>query len=140
MGMTINKEIPMVKSLMDYLGRWLALKFLPKEKAMEFHNTELVEYAYREGSKSKDAFAMRLPIVDEGARASVSPLQSVVEEEVREEQTQVAQEVVTVESKIELARQQGFTGAICSACGSLRVKANGSCEVCLDCGSTSGCS
>jgi ribonucleoside-diphosphate reductase alpha chain len=26
MGMTTNKEIPMVKSMMDYLGRWLALK------------------------------------------------------------------------------------------------------------------
>jgi ribonucleoside-diphosphate reductase alpha chain len=67
MGMTSNKEIPMVKSLMDYMGRWLALKFLTKEAAMRFHNHDLVEKAYREGSKSKDAFAMRLPVIDEGA-------------------------------------------------------------------------
>ncbi|MBT4585606.1 hypothetical protein HOC67_01810, partial [Candidatus Peregrinibacteria bacterium] len=38
------------------------------------------------------------------------------------------------------AKQQGFTGSICGSCGSLRVKTNGSCELCLDCGATSGCS
>ncbi|MBU2259517.1 vitamin B12-dependent ribonucleotide reductase [Patescibacteria group bacterium] len=141
MGMTINKEIPMVKSLMDYLGRWLALKFLPREKAEQFHNKELVEMAYTEGTKSKDAYAMRLPIVDEGAQASAAPdYGSVVEKKTREEIEEASEEVGIVETKIAIARQQGFTGSMCGNCGSLRVKANGSCEVCLDCGATSGCS
>ncbi|MCK5015814.1 MAG: adenosylcobalamin-dependent ribonucleoside-diphosphate reductase, partial [Candidatus Peribacteraceae bacterium] len=134
MGMTTNKEIPMVKSLMDYLGRWLALKFLTKEKAKEFHNKDLVDKAYEEGTKSKDAFAMRLPIVDEG---SSHP-------ELKEEVSVVnIEENVVIQEKDgnkEKAKQQGFTGSICGSCGSLRVKANGSCEVCLDCGETSGCS
>ncbi|MFW5662842.1 MAG: adenosylcobalamin-dependent ribonucleoside-diphosphate reductase, partial [Bacteroidota bacterium] len=34
----------------------------------------------------------------------------------------------------------GYTGEQCSQCGSMRVKRNGSCTVCEDCGSTSGCS
>jgi len=133
MGMTANKEIPMVQSLMDYLGRWLALKFLPKEIALRFHNHELVEQAYREGSKSKDAFAMSLPIVDEGAQAGgfAQMTRTAVEE---------TPMVSTKYSHIESARQQGFTGSLCSGCGSSRVKRNGSCEVCLDCGATSGCS
>lgn len=38
------------------------------------------------------------------------------------------------------ARQIGFTGEQCLVCGSLRVKQNGSCSLCLDCGSTTGCS
>ena len=63
MGMTMNREIPMVKSLMDYLGRWLALKFLTKEKAIRYHNKELVEKAYSEGTKSKEAFAIAIPVV-----------------------------------------------------------------------------
>jgi ribonucleoside-diphosphate reductase alpha chain len=67
MGRTTNKEIPMVKSIMDYLGRWLALKFLTKEKAMRYHNKDLVEKSYLDGTKSKDAFAMSLPVVDEGS-------------------------------------------------------------------------
>ena len=67
MGMTANKEIPMVKSFMDYLGRWLVLKFLPKETAKKYHNAELVDQSYATGTKSHDAFAMRLPVVDEGS-------------------------------------------------------------------------
>ncbi|MFH0851593.1 MAG: hypothetical protein V1876_02485, partial [Candidatus Peregrinibacteria bacterium] len=133
MGMTTNKEIPMVQSLMDYLGRWLALKFLPKETALRFHNHELVEQAYREGSKSKDAFAMSLPIVDEGAQgAAFTHFVSTPE--------QVPAQIHQLPSVPESARQQGFTGSMCSGCGSSRMKRNGSCEVCLDCGATSGCS
>jgi len=38
------------------------------------------------------------------------------------------------------ARSMGYTGEQCANCGSMRVKRNGSCTVCDDCGSTSGCS
>ena len=34
----------------------------------------------------------------------------------------------------------GYTGEQCDNCGSMRVKRNGSCTVCEDCGSTTGCS
>ncbi len=122
MGMTGNKEIPMVKSIMDYMGRWLALKFLTKTQAMKFHNHELVEKAYSEGTKSKDAFAMRLQVIDEGTSAVVN----------------VATSAET--DTLEVAKLQGFTGSICGGCGSTKMKRNGSCELCLDCGGTSGCS
>lgn len=42
---------------------------------------------------------------------------------------------VEVESK-----QLGYTGEQCAYCGSIRVRRNGSCTVCEDCGGTSGCS
>jgi ribonucleoside-diphosphate reductase alpha chain len=38
------------------------------------------------------------------------------------------------------ARQMGYTGDVCSECGSMKVVRNGTCTKCLDCGSTSGCS
>ena len=38
------------------------------------------------------------------------------------------------------ARSIGYTGEQCSNCGSIRVRRNGSCTVCDDCGTTSGCS
>lgn len=38
------------------------------------------------------------------------------------------------------ARAKGYTGEQCISCGSMRVKRNGSCTVCEDCGTTSGCS
>ncbi|MDP7645786.1 MAG: vitamin B12-dependent ribonucleotide reductase [Candidatus Peribacteraceae bacterium] len=140
MGMTTNKEIPMVTSIMDYLGRWLALKFLPKEQAMQFHNKELVQKAYDEGTKSKDAFAMRLPILDEGATVQVEDRGTIVEEKTSAEIEEQVMEVEAAPTKMEIAKLQGFTGSICTGCGSVRVKRNGSCEVCLDCGATSGCS
>ncbi|RJO59085.1 vitamin B12-dependent ribonucleotide reductase [Candidatus Parcubacteria bacterium] len=38
------------------------------------------------------------------------------------------------------ARQQGYTGDQCAACGSMKMKRNGTCILCLDCGETTGCS
>ncbi|MEQ1849693.1 MAG: vitamin B12-dependent ribonucleotide reductase [Candidatus Peribacteraceae bacterium] len=125
MGMTTNKEIPMVKSLMDYFGRWLALKFLSKDKAMRFHNKDLVEQSYATGTKSREAFAMSLPVIDEGVSVT---------------KAQGATATVDSHSSAEQAKLQGYTGSTCSGCGSSKMKRNGSCEVCLDCGATSGCS
>jgi ribonucleoside-diphosphate reductase alpha chain len=38
------------------------------------------------------------------------------------------------------SRMAGYTGDSCSSCGSMRVRRNGTCTVCDDCGTTSGCS
>ncbi len=38
------------------------------------------------------------------------------------------------------ARAQGFTGDACTSCGSMKMKRNGSCMVCIECGTTTGCS
>ncbi len=139
MGMTTNKEVPMVKSIMDYMGRWLALKFLAKEKAKKYHNSELIERAYATGSKSKDAFAMRLPVIDEGTTVEEAPLFSMeVTEEV--DVTATSSTTTSLDSPLEQAKLQGFTGSVCTGCGSTKMKRNGSCELCLDCGATSGCS
>ena len=140
MGMTGNKEIPMVKSIMDYMGRWLALKFLTKDKAKRFHNSELVEKAYTEGSKSKSAFAMRLPVVDEGSPLAQTDLGTLVDLKTKKEIEAAVEQIDLSTEKTAQAKLQGFTGSQCTGCGSMRMKRNGSCEVCLDCGATSGCS
>ncbi len=138
MGSTTNREIPRATSMMDYLGRWLALKFLTKEKAMRYHNQELVETAYATGTKSKEAFAMHLHVLDEGSSAPMD-MHSAAEKVVSDLNATlpVADAAAT---KAELAKQQGFTGSMCSGCGSFKMKRNGSCELCVDCGQTSGCS
>jgi hypothetical protein len=38
------------------------------------------------------------------------------------------------------ARNQGFTGNSCLNCQSMAMKVSGHCEVCSDCGTTTGCS
>ena len=44
------------------------------------------------------------------------------------------------DKKIYEAKAKGYTGEQCSKCGSMKVKRNGNCEVCEDCGETTGCS
>jgi ribonucleoside-diphosphate reductase alpha chain len=44
------------------------------------------------------------------------------------------------ERKVLEARAKGYTGDKCPGCGSLRLKRNGTCALCEDCGATTGCS
>ena len=43
-------------------------------------------------------------------------------------------------NKIKEAKAMGYTGETCTNCGSMKMKRNGSCMVCIDCGETTGCS
>lgn len=38
------------------------------------------------------------------------------------------------------AKGSGFTGNQCANCGSMQMKVSGHCEVCSECGTTTGCS
>lgn len=37
-------------------------------------------------------------------------------------------------------KEQGYTGNLCANCGGSKLIRNGTCELCIECGSTSGCS
>ncbi len=53
-GLTSNREIPMSKSIVDYIGRWLSLKFLDRERAKMYHDSDLVEKSYSDtGSNAR---------------------------------------------------------------------------------------
>lgn len=159
-GMTSNKEIPLVKSITDYIGRWLGLKFLPAEKAKLYHNEDLVEKSYKEGSN----FRILIPYVNGSGHTEVKSRQILhvnEEESVKVVEIQAVSSVEpsqmtlgatkpledlnddkvdTFSDKVRVAKERGFTGEMCSTCGSMNVKRNGSCTVCADCGTTTGCS
>jgi ribonucleoside-diphosphate reductase alpha chain len=44
------------------------------------------------------------------------------------------------EDRREEASRSGYTGDACDMCGSFKMRRNGTCQVCDDCGTTSGCS
>ena len=46
----------------------------------------------------------------------------------------------SMKTQVLQAKVQGYTGEQCEKCGSMRVKQNGTCKVCEDCGTTTGCS
>lgn len=53
--------------------------------------------------------------------------------------TVIAPKVETID-KISAARQQGYTGDSCHACGQFTMVRNGTCSKCVSCGETTGCS
>ncbi len=147
-GMTGNRDIPMVKSIIDYIGRWLAMKFLPRETAKKYHNADLVDRAYTEGSS---LFLPRVPVENVTASIVGDRTHQALLPNISETKIEVEEKVAVSESNFvsreEFAKMQkdmalqlnNEDAAMCSVCGAVMVR-NGSCYKCLDCGETSGCS
>ncbi|HVR98221.1 MAG TPA: vitamin B12-dependent ribonucleotide reductase [Thermoanaerobaculia bacterium] len=109
-GFTKNPEIPIAKSITDYIFRWLASKFLSREAKTAA------------GVILRDEPPVELP-------ASVPLLGGG--------RLEAVTQTVTQEVKATFLYQQDAPS--CHDCGSIMVR-NGSCYKCLNCGSTSGCS
>ncbi|MBI2884926.1 MAG: vitamin B12-dependent ribonucleotide reductase [Candidatus Omnitrophica bacterium] len=112
-GVTNNPEIRFAKSVVDYIFRWMALKFLPKEEAAQAQNESAA--AASAAAPSAETKAPEAPA--RAPSSGASPLER------QEKQTFVAQ----------------ADAPACVDCGSLMVR-NGNCYKCGNCGSTSGCS
>src|SRR5262245_41947575 len=134
-GFTNNSEIPIAKSIIDYIFRWLGSKFLGREAAEAIGVHVRPEGAAPEASQA--------PHQAQGA----GPLQLVP----RQSPIPVAlQPGPSAPSSVGAAAGQDTSRAPfafrpdedappCPDCGSIMVR-NGACYKCLNCGSTSGCS
>ncbi len=111
MGWTDNEEIPVAKSIMDYIFRWMAFKFLARD--------DLKELGLLNGEK----------IIVSGEEV----------EGVESQNQNVARLTQFVHEREEHKYDMSGDASTCSECGSLMVR-SGSCYVCTSCGSTSGCS
>ncbi len=118
-GFTTNPQIPMAKSIMDYIFRWLASKFLSKAEQ------QVVGVIERETPETGAAAA--LPASAPAGPAA--PKGKVLELRVKE----------PAAGGEKFAFEPHGDAPSCSDCGSLMVR-NGTCYKCLNCGSTSGCS
>jgi len=126
-GFTNNRQIPIAHSIMDYLFRWLALKFLPPEE---------------HGISTPDAQADELIEEDENLGADVSvggngsPETEAHAEKVMDEARRLIEQVDSNEQFVAVNQSDAPP---CTTCGSIMVR-NGACYKCLNCGATSGCS
>jgi ribonucleoside-diphosphate reductase alpha chain len=130
-GFTGNPRIPMARSVVDYLARWMASKFLSEED---------------------QRIAGVLPMADPAA-----PPEAGGETEAPDDQLAFGQ-VETPASSAEGGQANGAlpapaeggraggprlvlssTGQTCSSCGSSDMVRSGSCLTCRTCGATSGC-
>jgi ribonucleoside-diphosphate reductase alpha chain len=117
-GWSPNPEIRYAKSVMDYIFRWLALKFLPRD-AQPREDASVQSLNGKEAEKATE-FASQF------SRAT----------------TEAAPQGEALYSH----NQGGLVGVnqsddapSCADCGAIMVR-NGACYKCLNCGSTSGCS
>ena len=110
-GFTKNPQIPYAKSIVDYLFRWMASKFLDEEAKRE---VGIIESEKSLTAKSDAAPAMV-------AMAPVASLRDGKDGGIRQ------------------AFINQADAPPCPDCGSIMVR-NGACYKCMNCGTTSGCS
>jgi ribonucleoside-diphosphate reductase alpha chain len=116
-GMTRNPDIRFAKSIVDYIFRWLAAKFLSQEAQ------------YRAGLNNRDEVTTPEQLVlDVTAAAGASGAAAAASQAPKPSQQT---------SKF-AAIQNQEDAPPCSTCGSIMVR-SGACYKCSNCGTTSGC-
>ncbi|MBU1036776.1 vitamin B12-dependent ribonucleotide reductase [Patescibacteria group bacterium] len=130
-GFTNNPNIRIAKSIVDYIFRWLALKFLPPEDLMYvgLNNVESLT-----NGNGKSDLEKLTKVADEEAIKH----EKNVNEDTEEENIIYQQVTMDLRGDKETFDMQS-DAPICDTCGSMMVR-NGSCYRCMNCGSTSGCS
>lgn len=115
-GFTNNPEIPIAKSITDYIFRWLAHKFLPAEAETEGQAEIQTEFG---------------EAVEVKAGAEVAPA-------MKSAQQGNGAVALATDTLTSLFLNQADAPP-CPTCGSITVR-NGACYKCLNCGATTGCS
>ena len=112
-GMTRNPEIRFAKSIVDYIFRWMASKFLSPEA--QFHagvnGLELDENGHGHQLTSTSAAEPNHPAASAGKPTAVNPHATIQNQE---------------------------DAPPCSTCGSIMIR-SGACYKCMNCANTSGC-
>lgn len=111
-GFTGNPDIPIAKSIVDYIFRWLGLKFLPKEGAPGQMPLPVVHKAEPAAAQADLAAQASVPTPDEVQNVRAADLK-------------------TFENMAD--------APACTDCGAIMVR-NAACYKCVNCGATSGCS
>ena len=117
-GMTRNPEVRFAKSIVDYVFRWMASKFLTPEAQ------------YRAGVNLQGEGAPGV------SNAEPAPQQLTLDETVAKVKEAVSASQAKAASFAAIQNQEDAPP--CSTCGSIMVR-SGACYKCVNCGTTSGC-
>jgi ribonucleoside-diphosphate reductase alpha chain len=124
-GFTKNKEIPIAKSIVDYIFRWMASHFLPVEEQDE------AGVIRRDPAPVEPTPAPAPNRVADNARpvASQTELKVIAHPTTNGSSGGAVQKIAFVNTD----------APACPDCGAITVR-SGSCYKCLNCGATTGCS
>jgi ribonucleoside-diphosphate reductase alpha chain len=125
-GYTQNPNIKIAKSIVDYIFRWMALKFLSVDD-------QIAVGIQLDLAHSNEAAAGAIP----DAAAPTAPAAPELRENAANQPNLFAAPKTSAD--LTLSFNNTADAPSCHNCGSIMVR-NGSCYKCLNCGETSGCS
>ena len=130
-GWSNNPDIGFAKSIMDYIFRWLQLRFLSGQQQLLFENLrpKMLGDVGRAPSPADLESSSDLEVSTDARTESREPRAQSLEPRIG-----------SIHAADALSSIVDFGDApTCSTCGSIMTR-NGSCYRCMSCGSTSGCS
>jgi ribonucleoside-diphosphate reductase alpha chain len=132
-GFTTNPNIRIAKSLVDYMFRWLALRFLPVEDQRAAGVNMDVQTLADEGTDDVAAS------IDTSTAAAQAATMTEVENAARQMNLNDAVDRARSSDALTMSFDTQSDAPVCDTCGAMMVR-NGACYKCLNCGGTSGCS
>jgi ribonucleoside-diphosphate reductase alpha chain len=138
--MTKNPEVRFAKSIVDYIFRWMATKFLSPEAQFRAGVNMKEPAAGDEGASSNVASGFsRTGVKDEGPpKVTVSSAPSAASSSNGGASYSRPEEKPAARRSEFAAMRNQEDAPPCSMCGSIMVR-SGSCYKCANCGTTSGC-
>ena len=135
-GMTTNPNIRIAKSIVDYVFRWMGMKFLDAEAQMEIGYNNMQVQPLEGVDEFGDAPTVTVSVDAIGENAQQVAVPATINQSIRLE---IQGERPAPVKKTTFRFDTLGDAPSCTNCGGM-TKRNGSCYVCLDCGDTSGCS
>jgi ribonucleoside-diphosphate reductase alpha chain len=167
LGNTKNPDIPIARSLVDYLFRWLEMTFLSEQSTVSlktyagFDYPELSEpIERRKGPSNKDEVSPSRPPASPGTSGAGEKRAKNEELKVKSEPSAVLASAAETSSAANILNSSlasvsiitspvaspdeqaaGFQSdaPLCDSCGAITVR-NGNCYLCYNCGKSMGCS
>lgn len=127
----------------EYLGRTDFVHVKPLEEVKENNLRVTVQSTLSASPQDLDdspsALKLEKSSLDSGIDVVVAPKPSV-QQGFSSAQKSSSAGAALLSSEVSTARSKGYTGASCRECGSMKMRRNGTCTLCEDCGATTGCS
>ena len=138
-GHTKNPDIPVAKSLVDYIFRWLGRTFLPdmpsvQQDPQNHHDDEWEGTERRRGRASVES---KRSVESKPGSVSVRSI-GVIDSLVAEPSERLKLETFTITTADEQYEHFQSDAPLCDACGAITVR-SGNCYLCHNCGKSMGC-
>lgn len=127
-----SPHVRMSTSVIDYIFRELAVTYLGREDLAHVPPEDIMKRKLR--PSEEEELANEVSARDKSKTKKSKPVQTTGRASLESKSEEKA------ETDYDRAKQLGYTGDSCPECGSMTMIRNGTCQKCITCGSTTGCS